>query len=115
MKIVYEFAHPKLHACGLVCDRCGTIQADVESAKPTESFVSVVIDYGRIAELYCGDFCRSCDEALQDSPGGWRPHMRSVAHFMPGRDYRGYRFQVRDSATAELRWIDSLMPEEELM
>lgn len=28
---------------------------------------------------------------------------------------RGYRFQVRDAATGELRWVDSLLADDELM
>lgn len=118
MKMIYEHHQIQLVTCGTVCDRCGATQLDeskTEEQPDPPPFVTVKVDEGSPGDMLRGHFCPECDEMLRGSPGAWLPHLRSVSRARTDGGYRGYRFQVRDAATSELRWIDSLLADDELM
>lgn len=118
MKMIYEHHQIQLVTCGAVCDRCGATQLDeseTEKQSDPPPFVTVTVDARSSGDMLRGHFCPGCDEMLRGSPGAWLPYLRSVSHVRMDGGCRGYRFQVRDTATGELRWVDSLLADEEMM
>src|SRR5262245_42425369 len=118
MKMVHEHHQVQLIACGTVCDRCGATQLhqpETDDHVDLPTFTTVTVERGAQGSMLRGHFCLSCDETLRASPGVWLPHLRIVSRFMPDRGYWTYRFQVRNVATGQLSWIDSLSSDEDLM